>query len=288
MNTSRLRFCNLGTFGARTEELLDIRSVAQVIYGAMFMAIFVLTNLAMTIVSPGPLRVLFRLMKKILGTLLGDNDWSFYLILFYVVFTPFAHYFVGASGPGLLRRLLYRTIVQPKLDRIYRENHEEMRGPHRIQGGRKFWPRLKESYSLTLHSLKDLFSPTTAQRGYIMLPSDIDEASDALSLHGIPPNEEESGDTPGRDNDQNVAEESRQTREQLDETQESREGARRNGAKFGTWIGSKVGAALSLPLKTAIRLGELSTELGNKAQATRIFRLQREQRQDLPGDIYLP
>jgi hypothetical protein len=290
MKIPRLRFRNLGTLRARTEELLDLEFVAKIIYGALFVAMLVLTNVAMIVMAavlPGPLRVWIHLIEKVLGTLLGDTD-GIYFILFHVFFTPCACFFVGASGPGLLRRLLYRTTVQPKLDRIYRESHEEMRAAHQIQGCRNFWSRLRQGYSLTLHGLKDLFSPTSTQRAYIMLPSDIDEGSDALSLHGIPSNEEELGDTPGRVNDQNAAEESPRTREQLDKSQEPRERATRSGAKFGTWIGSKVGAAFILPLKAVIRLGELSTELGHKAQKMRRLRLQREERQDLPGDIYLP
>lgn len=272
MNTPRLRSCNLAIFRTRTEELLDIKWIAKVVYGFYAAISFAVFLLAMAF--PITLRLLFGSVEVLLGV---DSFWFTLYIASSIFFIPFAHYCVGAYGPGLLRQLLYRIIVQPKLDRIYRENHEEMPGPHQTEACAGFWLRLREGFSLTRLSL------TARRKGYVRLPPDIDEASDALSLHDVPSNEEDLGDTSGRDSDQSATENYQQ-----DESQESLERARRNGAKFGTWIGSKVGAAFSFPLKAAIRLGDLSTELGNKAQAMRSRRLQRERREDLPGDIYLP
>lgn len=189
MNSFRLRSCNIATFKARTEELLDIEWIAKVIYGiyaAISFSIFVLTMVFRT-----PLRALLGWTIKTLSYLVGDD--SIWLILYYVFlifFIPFAHYCVGAYGPGIVRKLLYRTIVQPKLERIYRENHEEIRETYRIGARRCLWSQLKEGYFLTLHSLKETFSPSLTQRGYSILPSEFDEASDALSLYDVPSNEE--------------------------------------------------------------------------------------------------
>lgn len=277
---------------ARTEELLDIEYTAKVIYGVLFGATIVLMNAINIHVFPvvfWPFKIFFGLMEKILGIFLGDVDWSIYFIVSYVVFTPLACYFIGASGPGLLRRLLYRIMVQPKLDRSYRENHEEMQAQNQSQGPRRsLWTRLRERYSLRLPGLQDLLSLTTTERGYIVLPSDNDEASDALSLYDIPSNEEEPGDTARHYSDESTAEEHPRTREQIDERQQQLERARLNGTKLGTWIGSKIGAAFTFPLNAAVRVGELSSELGNRTWAMRLSRIQREERQDLPGDIYLP
>lgn len=276
MNIPRLRSCNLAIFRTHTGELLDIEWIAKVVYGFYAAVSFAIFFLAMAF--PMTERLLFGFVEELLG---AYSFWFTLYIASSIFFIPLAHYCVGAYGPGLLRQLLYRIIVQPKLDRIYRENHEEMLGPHQTEARTGFWLRLRKGFSLTRLSL------TARRKGYVRLPPDIEEASDALSLHDVPSNEEDLGDTSGRDNDQNATDDY-QSEEQQDESQESLERARRNGAKFGTWIGSKVGAAFSFPLKAAIHLGDLSTELGNKAQAMRFRRLQRERREDLPGDIYLP
>jgi hypothetical protein len=280
MNIPRLLSYNLAIFRIRTEELLEIEWIAKVVYGFYAAISFAAFFLAMAFRTP--LRFLFDWTQHIVAVLLGDGSFWFTLyITSLIFFIPFAHYCVGAYGPGLLRRLLYRIIVQPRLDHIYRENHEEMPGPHQTEARAGFWLRLREGFSLTRLSL------TPRRKGYVRLPPDMDESSDALSLHNVPSNGEDLGDTIGRDSDQNATDD-HQSEEQQDESRESSERARRNGAKFGTWIGSKVGAAFSFPLKAAVRLGDLSTEIGNKVQAMRSHRLQRERREDWPGDIYLP
>ncbi|KAH8592622.1 hypothetical protein B0O99DRAFT_629378 [Bisporella sp. PMI_857] len=287
MNKPRLRFGNLTTFKARAEELLDIEWIAKGIYGLYAVVSFTTFYLVLFFLAPA--RALYMLIDDILKLVIDQYSFWFVVYLaFKILFIPYAHYCVGAYGPGLLRRLLYLIFVQPKLKRMYRENHGEMQKPRRIESRGSFWPLLKAGYSLTLHSLKNVFNPPPARSGYIIPQPATDESSDALSLHHIPLNEEELGDTPRRGNDRNAVDEDSQTQEQHEESQESRERAKRSGAKFGTWVGSKVGAAFVLPLKAAILLGQLSTELGNRVEAMRFLLLQREQRQDLPGDIYLP
>jgi hypothetical protein len=189
LNAFRLRSCNLPTFRARTDELLDIEWIAKVIYGmyaTISFAIFILT-----VIFRSPLWILLSWTIKTLSSLAGDD--SIWLILYYVFlifFIPLAHFCVEAYAPEILRKLLYRILVQPKMERIYRENHEEIREASRNGAHESFWSRLKEGYLLTLHRLKEMFTPNHTKRGYIMLPSDIDEASDALSLHDVPSIEE--------------------------------------------------------------------------------------------------
>ena len=172
------------------------------------------------------------------------------------------------------------------LDRIYRENHEEVDGGTQEvegEGARaSFWMRFREGVFSMRGRLRQ------RRKGYVRVLPDIEEASDALSLHGVPSNSEDLVDTSDRDSDQSATEDDDQPEEQQDGARESSERARRNSAKFGQWVGSKLGAAISYPLKVAIHLGDLSTGLGNQARAMKFSRLQRERRGDLPGDIYLP
>ncbi|KAI3320529.1 hypothetical protein HD806DRAFT_506666 [Xylariaceae sp. AK1471] len=284
MNSFRIRSCNTATFKARTEELLDNELIAKVVYG--FYAALSFGIFWAVMLTPEFVKGFFRVMVYILTPLLGDNTfWWAACNALLLVFLPFAHYCVGAYGPGLLRQLLYRTIVQPKLKRIYRENQEETERLRLAKDCSSFWLQLKEGSTRMLHGMKGILSFMLAKKGHIMLRPDPDEASDALSLRYVSSDGEEqrsSGD------DRRVREEGPRTREQPHESRDTRERARRIGAKVGAWIGSKIGIAFRLPLMAAIRLGELPTELARKVQVMRLRRLQSERRRDLPGDIYLP
>jgi hypothetical protein len=284
MNTVRLRYCSLATLEAYAEEFLDDRSVAKVVhgcFGAISLGIFILVALKI----PTFLYVFMYLPETIIRLLILDNN--LFCTAFKFFFIPFVHYCVGASGPGLLRQLLYRAIVLPKLKRIDRED-EQMQGLHPIGARTALWSRLRGSYASILHGLKGILRLTHTERKHILLPPGLHESSSALSLPYVAPNGEESEGTSGNSDNPDLPGEAAQTRGRLNDSQDHRERARQIGSEVGTWMGSKFWAALSVPLKAVIRLGELSTELGQKARAMRLLRMQRERRHDLPGDIYLP
>jgi len=223
----------------------------------------------------------FDILSKFLKIFFGDN--SFWAAMGYAAllgFVVFSYYAVAAWGPGLLRRLLFRIFVKPKLERIYRENHEGVEEDDEWTSGdnRTFFSRVKGGASLMGLQLRNIlpFSFASRRRGRLFLSSDTDEGYDALSLHSAPSGEEGFDESIGNDPNEDTTEPG---------SDHGRTGAL--GAGTGRSIGSAIGATLIFPLRAAIRLGEMSSALGRKAQAMRIARL-RERRGDLPGDIRLP
>ena len=258
-------------------EVLDIELIATTVY-----AIYAVLSFAIFYVlwmNPTPVSWLLSWSNKIMTDFFGVGSfWATLWIVFLIFFIPLVHYLIGVHGPGLLRKLLHRIFVQPKLDRIYRQNHDEVDETH-ISKPLSVWSRFGVIYRSTIHSLGRFFTSSGIRRGYIAIPSDADEASDALSLHGIDSSETRLVESTVHDRDEDT------TDQHSDRNRQAVERAGHTGARLGNWIGSKLGDVLTLPLAAAVHLGELSTTMGLKARA---MRLRRERRQDLPGDIQLP
>ena len=190
MTEVRGRSSSLAIFRLRAEELLDNELLAKIVYGIYATISFALFILAL--VLPTPLRTLCGWMIRCLWYIFGRD--SVYMILVYVFlifFVPFAHYCVGAYGPGVLRILLFHILVKRKLDRIYRENHDEVsQADFSVDGRVRLWSPLRRSCLMTLGLLREKIRGAIGRRNRIMLPAEFDNEVDALSLHDVPFSEE--------------------------------------------------------------------------------------------------